>query len=242
MNECHGSPARCGLVWLAASLALAGLVAWVLPDLLDARSAVVGGDLATQPLDRLLLWLFAGAAVLGAGWLWVVTSLVTLEVVRGGGRPTRGVPPVVRRAVLAACGVALGGAVVAPAGATPGDLHLDHSGAPGLAAISGLPLPDRPSDASPAVGRLASRLAGRTPPPPAHGAPVHAAADHGPADLVEVRPGDTLWGLAADRLGPDAGAAAIDRLWHRIYDANREVVGPDPDLVQPGQRLHVPRT
>lgn len=235
MTAPRTSPTRCGLVWLVACLALTSLVAWVLPDLLDARSALAGGDLGHEPLDRLLLWLFAAGAVLGAGWLWFVTSLVTLEALRGADRPTPGVPPVVRRCVLVACGAALTGAVVAPAGATPGDLHLDRAGSPGLAAISGLPLPDRPSDTSPPVGHLALRLAGRTPPAPAHAAPQQPR-------LVEVRPGDTLWGIAAEHLGPDAGPEAVERLWHRIYDANRGVVGPDPDLVRPGQQLRLPRT
>jgi nucleoid-associated protein YgaU len=39
--------------------------------------------------------------------------------------------------------------------------------------------------------------------------------------------GDTLWGIA----GAD---------WPRWYAANRALVGPDPDLIRPGQRLAPP--
>ncbi|MGW2823443.1 transglycosylase family protein [Streptomyces sp. NPDC001443] len=42
-----------------------------------------------------------------------------------------------------------------------------------------------------------------------------------------VRPGDTLSGIAA-RHGTD---------WRRIYAANKAVIGDDPDVILPGQRL-----
>ncbi len=46
-----------------------------------------------------------------------------------------------------------------------------------------------------------------------------------------VRPGDTLSGIAA-RLG------ILE--WRRLYEANRAVIGPDPNLIRPGQVLVVP--
>ena len=47
-----------------------------------------------------------------------------------------------------------------------------------------------------------------------------------------VRPGDTLSGIAA-RFG------IAD--WRTLYRANRSVVGPDPDVIRPGQVLTIPR-
>ncbi|NEC50319.1 LysM peptidoglycan-binding domain-containing protein [Actinospica acidiphila] len=44
-----------------------------------------------------------------------------------------------------------------------------------------------------------------------------------------VRPGDTLSGIAA-RHGTD---------WQRLYAANRDVIGDDPDVIVPGQRLDI---
>lgn len=79
--------------------------------------------------------------------------------------------------------------------------------------LDGLPLPDRP---------------------------VVSTAATMPADGVTVQRGDTLWAIAADRLGPRASNARIataTRAWH---EANTEVVGPDPDLIVPGQRLRPP--
>jgi nucleoid-associated protein YgaU len=56
-----------------------------------------------------------------------------------------------------------------------------------------------------------------------------------------VRPGDTLWGIAAAHLPPAwPSAAIVDRYWRQVYGANRAVVGPDPDLIHPGTRLLLP--
>jgi nucleoid-associated protein YgaU len=60
------------------------------------------------------------------------------------------------------------------------------------------------------------------------------------ADEVVVRRGDTLWGIAARHLGPDAPMSAIAAEWPRWYAANRTLIGPDPDVILPGQRLRAP--
>jgi len=67
--------------------------------------------------------------------------------------------------------------------------------------------------------------------------PAPVASDVG---TIVVQAGDTLWGLAARHLGPDADDAAIAALWPRWYAANVSVIGPDPDVLQPGQVLVVP--
>jgi len=58
-----------------------------------------------------------------------------------------------------------------------------------------------------------------------------------------VVPGDCLWKIArallvADGL-PPSGSATSD-LWRSIYDMNREVIGPNPHLIFPGQVLALP--
>ncbi|WP_226963887.1 LysM peptidoglycan-binding domain-containing protein [Nostocoides sp. F2B08] len=57
---------------------------------------------------------------------------------------------------------------------------------------------------------------------------------------VTVRRGDTLWDLAAAHLATDATDAEIADEWQRWFQANRRVIGPDPDLLLPGQVLQVP--
>jgi nucleoid-associated protein YgaU len=60
-----------------------------------------------------------------------------------------------------------------------------------------------------------------------------------------VKPGESLWEIAAAELGATAGdGAAGDRAvanrWPQWYAANRAVIGPDPDLILPGQALRIP--
>jgi nucleoid-associated protein YgaU len=55
-----------------------------------------------------------------------------------------------------------------------------------------------------------------------------------------VRRGDTLWDIAAARLGPGATPAQIAAAWPRWYAVNRHVIGPDPAVIVPGQRLVPP--
>jgi Tfp pilus assembly protein FimV len=55
------------------------------------------------------------------------------------------------------------------------------------------------------------------------------AAAKPPADIV-VRRGDSLSGIAA----------RYRIVWPGLYEANRKVIGSDPDLISPGQHLRIP--
>jgi nucleoid-associated protein YgaU len=57
---------------------------------------------------------------------------------------------------------------------------------------------------------------------------------------VVVRRGDTLWAIARTRLGSRADVASTAREVRRWHGANRGVIGSDPDLIHPGQRLDAP--
>jgi nucleoid-associated protein YgaU len=200
INTPQVSLTRC-LAVLAGTTAGCGLlVGWLLPVALSADPTT---------FDAALVRLCAAAAVVAACWLWLaIVSTVTIAV-RGHGQYAAGVPAPLRRAVLAACGVALtGGLVVAgPAHATPGRMHEDRV----TSALAGLSLPDR------ATAR-----------------PVPRAR---PA--IVVARGDTLWAIAARRLGPGASDTEIDACWRQLYALNRTEIGADPDLIHPAQRLEV---
>lgn len=84
----------------------------------------------------------------------------------------------------------------------------------------------------PAPGRSATTVGPTTP----SVAPTTTPAPDG----VRVRRGDTLWTIAARHLGAHATSAAIAKEWPRWYAANRRLVGPDPDLIIPGQVLIAP--
>ncbi|MFZ0140977.1 MAG: LysM peptidoglycan-binding domain-containing protein [Aeromicrobium sp.] len=57
---------------------------------------------------------------------------------------------------------------------------------------------------------------------------------------VVVQSGDTLWAIARARLGPRADVAATAHEVARWHATNRKVIGDDPDLIHPGQRLDPP--
>lgn len=193
---------RCLLVWLAATGVALALVAALAPEL---------GTPGPERFDDALVLLCEAALLVCVCWAWLVTTVVTLDALRGRRRARPGVPAGVRRVVLAACGAALVGGLVQPA---HGDSAQRERHAPSTL-VHGIPLPDRAT----AVGRV-SRLFARQ-------------QQSRPAPSVLVRPGDSLWGVAEQRLG--AGHA-----WPRVYRVNRAVVGPDPDLIRPGQRLALP--
>lgn len=69
--------------------------------------------------------------------------------------------------------------------------------------------------------------------PPPRTAPV-------PEDVVTVRQGDSLWAVAARHLGPGASDHAIARAWPHWYAVNADVIGDNPNLIQPGQQLRIP--
>jgi hypothetical protein len=58
-------------------------------------------------------------------------------------------------------------------------------------------------------------------------------------DCYIVMPGDNLWEIAARKLETRDGPRIAD-YWLAIYQHNRDVIGPNPDLVRPGQVLELP--
>jgi LysM repeat protein len=70
--------------------------------------------------------------------------------------------------------------------------------------------------------------------------PSPGASPGVPQDVHVVVPGDTLWGIAAARLGPEATVTRTAAEWPGWWRVNRDVIGEDPDLLVPGQRLLPP--
>ncbi len=60
-----------------------------------------------------------------------------------------------------------------------------------------------------------------------------------PAGTWTVRPGDTLWAIAAASLGPAPPDGAVAARVRELHHLNRAAV-PDPDLIHPGQLLRLP--
>jgi nucleoid-associated protein YgaU len=151
------------------------------------------------------------------------------------------VPRVLLKLVAGSAGL---GVLVAPAAAgaqpppRPAPTATSAPSAPTLATVPGPVWPSDPAGASMPGPRWPSTPS--TPPADHPDHPAEPAPDSRPADTVRVRPGDSLWLIAARRLGPAADPDRIATEWPRWYAANRAVIGSDPDLIRPGQVLHAP--
>jgi hypothetical protein len=169
-------------------------------------------------VDALLVLGAVTALLAVAGWATLLALAATLQALGSAGAARtlhRCCPEPWRRTLLLACGLAAAAAVPAY-GAGPGSPvgPTDGTSAP----LGGLPALDRPVGAVPAA--VARPGPGSTP----------------AVRTIRVRPGDSLWRLVAAR-HPRADTATTVRLVGALYRANRSVIGPDPDLIRPGQQL-----
>lgn len=57
---------------------------------------------------------------------------------------------------------------------------------------------------------------------------------------LTVTVGDSLWRIAAAHLPATATTSDIATTWRAWYELNRTIIGPDPDLLIPGQVLTIP--
>jgi hypothetical protein len=181
--------------------------------------------------------LLAGLAAL-AGWVVAIRLLVTgLAVVAaalpgavgGAGRRMAAAwsPQLVRGLVRAALGAAMvGGPLLASTSA-----FADQSAFPVLDRVIAV--------TAPAASTPVKVVAAPTPVHRAGSAPVQQRRP-GRSDVVVVRPGDSLWEIAAEHLPPGHTDAQVARAWPRWYAANRQVIGGDPDQILPGTHLVPP--
>ena len=188
-----------------------------------ARDAARGLPTALGPAGTVdsLLASTAGLVAAGcAGWLGLVLVVASARVLPSGlGRVAALVgdavtPPLLRRGLAVALGAGLA------FGATPATAGAGTRPTPS-------PAPTSTSTSVPTV------VLDRPAAPPAPRAPSRDAT-------VTVRPGDSLWSIAARALGPAATDRSVARAWPAWWAANRTAVGPDPDLILPGQRLTPP--
>jgi nucleoid-associated protein YgaU len=229
-----------GLTW-AGSAALFGTVAVQAWEGVTATGPVRAEDVvalvAAVAGSALVLW-WASAAALCVAAQALPTSTHHARRLRRSAHAIT--PALVRRAVSAALGVSVLGAsglvVAAPAvGSAVGSAAQHAPPATSAASLAtGTPAPDLDPGWGPAPQRRSRvRPTGTTSAP-------GTGTDPGSPALVVVRPGDTLWDLAADDLGDGATHADVAAHWPRWHAVNRDVVGSDPDHLRPGQRLRVP--
>ena len=222
----------------AAAFALLLLAA---PTPLAALAELRAPSAATDPTGPLVAALALAAWAL-AGWVLLTALLVLagrlpgLTGRAGAALARRAAPTALRRAVEVALGVTV---AVGALGASPAAASGPAAAPPAAAQAATAASLDWSAPASPAQPDLDWPTAQAPTTAPAAVTPVAA-----PDPAVVVRPGDTLWGLAEQSLR-DAGTAAptdaqVAASWPAWWSANRDAVGDDPDLLQPGTRLSPP--
>lgn len=175
-------------------------------------------------VDDVVALALVATGTVTAGW-YAVTALgwAACSLARLGGRRwaraeqalARHGAPLLRRALATGLGVTLSGAA-----------------SWGVAAADPVGVPDD-------LGWRPAAVAG----PPGLADPVDPESAANPGTAHVVRPGDTLWEIARHGLeaaGSRAEPADVALAWPRWYAANADVVGPDPDLIRPGQVLVPP--
>ena len=220
---------------------MTGSLAWTATAGVLRRMAQQGGIAFDDLLVCCAVLVLAGAF----GWLGLA-ALLTLgtQALRcthtAAGRLARRITPsLLRRLLAGACGVAVLTAptVTTAATAAPADhareRPAEHRAGPSSPRPGALPVPDRPTPRrGHVVVPVESGLSA-----PARGRGVAHPVPH---RRVRVRPGDTLWAVAARHLPADADVAAVAAWWPVWFRHNRARIGPDPDLIHPGTRLRVP--
>ncbi len=225
--------ARCRGLGVLAVVYGAGALLWMLvrrpcTDLVrrlaEGGLASVAGLPPAEALSAGCAWVVLTCAC----WLVATTSLTVVATVLTVGRADRVGPGrlerlarrtcprfahgTVRRLVLVGCGLALGSAL-APVPGPTGPASADRPDPD----LSGLALPDR-----------------------THGVTLQPERRQPRPRQVTVRPGESLWSIAAGLASRNAGDTHIDSAWRELYRHNHRVIGPDPDLIHPGTRLNLP--
>jgi hypothetical protein len=235
-----------GTRWLAAltSALMAAVAALGVTALREAPTRLVRGlsDPATW-LDA--VGVDSVVATLAAAGLWLLAVRVSVGFAAAvAGRlpgaagafarriASIALPRALYRAAAGAAGlgVLLSPSVAWAAAPHPGGTTAASAAVPSpLPPTSSLPAPQLPESHTPDVPSSDPRTA--------------AAPERAPDPrTVTVRPGYTLWRIAADHLDRAPSPARVAAAWPRWFAANRAVIGTDPDLLRPGEVLHAPHS
>lgn len=227
-----------GVVLLGWVLGL-GAAATVLTT--STRPLIAGLGRATSGPDAALAAAAALAAWAVLAWLCLGVALTVLDTLTQSltSRPAVSrlaevlTPAVVGRGVRASLRAGLVAGAVGAAAVAP--VAAQAAGQPAAAVRpveptppTGWPVLDRPAFPV-TLGRLTPATVVPTP-----------RSDSPGSRHYRVRPGDSLWSIAAAHLPAGASPADIAGAWPRWWQANRTIVGDDPGLIRPGQLLRVP--
>jgi nucleoid-associated protein YgaU len=174
-----------------------------------------------------------------AGWLLVVAGLTLLAASarRSSDLARRALEILTPRVARGLLRILLGAAVAVATGgpAVASSIPATAVSAGALPSLAPVPAPVVAAPELPPLLDL-DRPGDVVPKPSTHAPPRPAVRER-----HLVRPGDTLWDLAAKRLPTGSSPATITRAWQRWYTANRQEIGADPGLLLVGEVLLVPQ-
>ena len=185
-------------------------------------------------MRRIVLTL--GGTALGVGAVLAPAQAAVVTPGNAGANGTEGLPQTTVSAVMVADSTGTAAADTSPATVSDADsagTAADSTTAdspstpPALSAeIPDIPLAPQPTEAA---GSLQDRSPFFSPP----------RAEAGTYSYT-VQAGDTLWSIAAEQLGEGTDASTIYNYTLDIYEANRDALGQNAELLYAGQVLQIP--
>lgn len=251
---------RAVAIWLATLISIA--ITYIVAIFTASQAMELSATWLSLGPDALIIAVHLAAFALSTcalAWLSGVLSLISLCVLarcaRGGWQRGEQLlhrisPRLARYTLTTVVGVSLSAATLAPAHAAtevdPFEGNLSWGGhvttAPPTSTSPSTSNPALPTEAKtdtsePATAIQMTPSSGRTTTASASGP---SDTQSSPAETYTVRPGDSLWLIAAAHLPDTATVAQIDARCRELYALNESVIGADPNLILPGMQLQLP--
>lgn len=238
---CAGAAAILITAWWFISFIYALFYAWSLRvSSHNADRAVLKVPAFFRPRFMRRIVLTLGGTALGVGAILAPAQATVVTPSNAGVNGTEGMPQTTISAVMTTDSMGTAAADtspntssstssdVDPAGDTPGSATSDSPSAPLTlsAEIPDIPLAPAPAEAA---GSLQDRSPFFSPPRTEAGTYSYT-----------VQAGDTLWSIAAEQLGEGTDASTIYNYTLDIYEANKDALGQNAELLYEGQVLQIP--
>ena len=225
---CAGAVAILIAAWWFISFIYALFYAWSLRvSSHNADRTVLKVPAIFRPRFMRRIVLTLGGTALGVGAVLAPAQATVATPSNAGVNGTEGMPQTTISAVMAADS-SITAAADASSDAVLSDTAPNQSATPLTlsAEVPNIPLAPEPSEAA---GYLQDRSPFFSPPRTEAGTYSYT-----------VQAGDTLWSIAADQLGEGTDASTIYDYTLDIYEANKEALGQNAELLYEGQVLQIP--
>lgn len=225
---CAGAAAILITAWWFISFIYALFYAWSLRvSSHNADRAVLKVPAIFRPRFMRRIVLTLGGTALGVGAVLAPAQATVVTPSNAGLTSTEGMPQTTISAVMTAESTSTVGADTS-SDAVLSDTAPNQSATPLTlsAEVPNIPLAPEPSEAA---GYLQDRSPFFSPPRTEAGTYSYT-----------VQAGDTLWSIAADQLGEGTDASTIYDYTLDIYEANKDALGQNAELLYEGQVLQIP--